>query len=120
RVRRPSDAKPHPESVEPRTDRAEVVASHVLDHALARRDRAEADEARSLDVIGPDAELSPAEPLDALDPEHVRAGPLDPGAEAGEEAAEILDVRLARGVADHGLAAGRHRRHDRVLGAGDA
>ena len=34
-----------------------------------------------------------------------------------EEAAEILDVRLAGGMADDRLALGEHRRHDRVLGA---
>ena len=36
-----------------------------------------------------------------------------------EEAAEILDVRLAGGVPDHGLALGQHRRHHGVLRAGD-
>ena len=39
--------------------------------------------------------------------------------ERDEEPAEILDVGLARGMADHGLALGKRRRHDRVLGAHD-
>ena len=36
-----------------------------------------------------------------VDPEHVRADALDLGAERDEEAAEILDVRLAGGVHEH-------------------
>ena len=36
--------------------------------------------------------------------------------EGDEEAAEILDVRLAGGVPEHGLALGEHGCHDRVLG----
>ena len=41
---------------------------------------------------------------------------LDLRAERDQEAAEILDVRLARGVADHRLARVEHGGHDRVLG----
>ena len=52
-------------------------------------------------------------PLDAQD---VRLDPLDLRAERDEEAAEILDVRLAGRVADHGLALGEHGGHDDVLG----
>ena len=54
--------------------------------------------------------------VDALDPQHVRLDPLDLRAERDEEAAEILDVRLAGGVADHGLALGEDGGHDGVLG----
>ena len=63
--------------------------------------------------------LAAAEPVDALDVEHVRADALDLRSERDEKAAEILDVRLARGVADHGLALGERCRHDRVLGSHD-
>ena len=45
-----------------------------------------------------------------VDPEDVRADPLDLGADRDEEAAEILDVRLAGGVADDRLALRRARR----------
>ena len=70
-----------------------------------------------LDVIRADAVGAAAEPLDTLDVEDVRADPLDRRAETDEEAAEILDVRLAGGVPDDRLALGEDRRHDRVLGA---
>ena len=73
------------------------------------RDRGEADEAADLDVLGRDRPLPAAELLDAVDAEDVRLDPVDLGAERDEEAAEILDVRLAGGVADHRLA-GRERR----------
>ena len=69
-----------------------------------------------LDVVGADPPLAAGERLDALDPEHVRLDPLDVRAERDEEAAEILDVRLAGGVADHRLAGREHGGHDRVLG----
>ena len=62
-----------------------------------------------LDVLGADPVLAAAEPVDALDAQHVRADPLDLRAERDEEAAEILHVRLAGGVADHGLALARAR-----------
>ncbi len=54
-----------------------------------------------------------------MDVQHVRPDPLDLRADRDEEAAEILDVRLARGVAEHGLALGEHCGHDRVLGSHD-
>ena len=65
---------------------------------------------RHLDVVGADPPLASAQRLDALDAEDVRLDPLDVRAERDEEAAEILDVRLARGVADHRLARERARR----------
>ena len=68
-------------------------------------------------MLGPDRPLAPVERLDALDPEHVRLDPVDPSAQRDEEAAEILHVRLAGRVADHGLVAGQDGRHDRVLSA---
>ena len=53
---------------------------------------------------GADPPLAAGERVDAVDAEHVRLDPLDLGPERDEEAAEILDVRLAGGVADHRLA----------------
>ena len=102
---------------ERRDDRDQVVGLDVLDREIASRDRGEHGEARDLDVLGPDAIRAAAEPVDALDPENVRADSLDLGAEADEEAAEVLDMGLAGSVADDRLAFGEHRRHDRVLGA---
>ena len=65
---------------------------------------------------GRDAPVAAVQLGDALDAEHVRLDPLDLGAERDEEAAEILDVRLAGGVPDHRLALGEHGGHDDVLG----
>ena len=62
-----------------------------------------------------DAPRAAAELRDALDAEDVRLDPLDLRAERDEEAAEILDVRLAGRIPDHRLALGEHRRHDDVL-----
>ena len=96
-------------------DRDEIVGLDVLDHDLSSGRRCEADEARDLDVIGPDSVLASAELVHTLDVQHVRADALDPRTERDEEPAEILDVRLAGGVAEHGFAVGENRRHDRVL-----
>ena len=84
---------------------------------VAAGHRGEPDEAGGLDVLGPDPMLAPGEALDAVDPQHVRADPVDPRAERDEEAAEILDVRLAGGVHEDGLSLGEDGRHDGVLGA---
>ncbi len=51
--------------------------------------------------------------------QHVGADALDLRAEGDQESAEILDVRLARGVTHHGLALRERRGHDRVLGSHD-
>ena len=75
----------------------------------------EPDEARDLDVVRADPVLASAELVDACDVEDVRADALDLRAERDEEAAEILDVRLAGRVPEHGLALGEDGGHDRVL-----
>ena len=106
-----------PELPERRHDRDQVVGLDVLDREVAAGHRGEGGEARDLDVLRADPVDAAAEPVDALDAEDVRADPLDPGAERDEEAAEILDMRLAGGVADDRLALREHRRHDRVLGS---
>ncbi len=100
-------------------DGDEIVGLDVLDHDLSSGRRGEADEARDLDVVGPDSVLAPAELVHALDVQHVRADALDPRTERDEEPAEILDVRLAGGMAEHGFTVGENRRHDRVLGPHD-
>ncbi len=71
-------------------------------------------------MVRGDAPLAAAELRDALDPQHVRLDPFDPGAERAEEAAQVLDVRLAGGVAEHRLALRQDGGHDRVLGRHDA
>ncbi len=46
--------------------------------------------------------------------------PVDLGAHGHEGAGQVLDVRLAGGVPEHGPALGGDGRHERVLGPGDA
>ena len=58
----------------------------------------------------------PVRLVDSLDAQDVRLDPFDLRAERDEEAAEILDVRLAGRVPEDGLALGEHRGHDDVLG----
>ena len=99
---------------------ARSFGDEIRDRDVAAGHGRHPDEAPDLDVLGRDPPLATAEARDAADPEHVRLDSLDVGAERDEEAAEILDVRLARGVADHGLAFRENSRHDRVLGRHDA
>ena len=106
------DAEPR----ERRQDREQIPGLDVLDRDVAAGGGREADEAADLDVLGSDAPVAAVQLGDAVDAEDVRLDPLDLGAERDEEAAEVLDVRLAGGVADHRLALGEHRRHDDVLG----
>src|SRR5207244_2795284 len=87
-----------PEPLEGRHDRDEVAGLDLLDRDLAGGDRAEADEARYLDVVAADPVLAAAELRAALDAQDVRGDPVDVRTERDEEAAEVLDVRLAGGV----------------------
>src|SRR5581483_12235467 len=90
----------HPQPVEREQDRGQIARLDPLDREVAPRDRGEAHEAPDLDVLRADRPLAAAQALDASDAEHVRLDSLDLRAERDEEAAEILDVRLAGGVAD--------------------
>ena len=83
---------------------------------LAAGDARERHEAADLDVVGRDLVLAAVQALGAVDGQQVRADPLDVGAHLHEHAREILDVRLAGGVADHGRARRQRGRHQRVLG----
>ena len=105
-----------PELAEGRDDRDQVVRLDVLDRDLAARHRGERGEARDLDVLGADPVRAAAERGHADDLEDVRADAVDLRAQRDEEAAEVLDVRLAGGVADDRLALGEHGGHHRVLG----
>ena len=111
---------PHAEPLECGQDREEVIRRRALDRDVGARHSGEADEARHLDVLGADAVRAAAERLDAANAEDVRADAVDLGAERHEEAAEVLHVRLARGVPKHRLPLGEHRRHHGVLRPGDA
>ena len=68
-------------------------------------------------MLGPDAIGPAAEPVDSLNPKDIRADAAYLGPKSDEKTTEVLDVRLAGGVADDRLALGKHGRHDCVLGA---
>jgi hypothetical protein len=53
-----------------------------------------------------------------FDMDHVRARAVDLGAHLVEHAAELLDLRLARGVDERRPPFGQRRRHHQVFGAG--
>ncbi len=93
--------------------------STSVDDDLAARRGSEPDERRNLDVIRTDAEVAASELRLARDVEDVRADALDLRADRHEEAAEILDVRLAGRVAEDRLSLGEHGGHDRVLRSHD-
>ena len=101
-------------------DRVEIGLLDSVDRDVAARDRREPDEASDLDVIGSDVPFAAAQRLDPLDAQHVRLDPLDARTEGDEEAAEVLDVRLARRVAEDRLAGRQRGGHDGVLGRHDA
>src|SRR6476659_6128886 len=97
------DLERDPELAERRDDRDQIIGLDVLDrHVAAGRGR-ERREARDLDVLRPDPVLAAVELGHASDPHDVGADALDLRAERDEEVAEILDVRLAGGVADDRL-----------------
>ena len=94
--------------------RAQMLDAGVGDADLGARDGGEADERADFDVIGPDAMRRAAERAAAVDRELVRADAVDLRAERDEEMAEVLDVRLAGGVAkDRRARAPRRRRRAR-------
>ena len=63
--------------------------------------------------------LSSAELADTVDHQPLAADAFDARAHLHEEPAEVLHMRLARGVEDLGAALGQHRGEKDVLGAGD-
>src|SRR6266508_1254829 len=113
---RPLQLPAHAEPREAHLDRPQVVGDHVLDQQLAAGHHRQADEAADLGVVGTDGVLATAQPLDPADLQAVGADPGDPGAERVQEAAEVLHVGLAGGVADDRLAIGHGGRDDGVLG----
>ncbi len=72
-----------------------------------------------LDAVGQHAMLGAAEPRDALDLDHRRAGALDLGAHFHQKIGQIANFRLARGVADQCRPLGERRRHQGHMGAAD-
>ena len=116
----PSTARPDAQPLETQQRAPEIVGPHGIDGDLAVGDRGEADEAADLDVIGTDGVGRAAERTSAFDGVDVGADAVDLGAHGHQRPGEILDVGLAGGIAEHGAALGRDRRHQRVLRPGDA
>ena len=59
------------------------------------------------------------QPVDALDAQRRGADAVDLGAHLDEAIGDVADLRLARGVLDHGLALGKRRRHQHGMGGAD-
>ncbi len=75
-----------------------VVDAGVADAEVSPGRRGERHEASDLDVVGADAVLGAPELVAAVDGHHVRADAVDLRAHLHEQAGEVLDVRLRRGV----------------------
>src|SRR5207302_7406113 len=71
-----------------------------------------------LEVISHDCVLGAAELCNAVDDQELGADALDARAHRREEPAEVLHMRLTRGVEDLRATLGRHRREQDVLGPG--
>ena len=88
------------EPVEDEADHAQVVGDGVLDAQLAAGDAGQRHERADLDVVGRDLVRAAVQLGAAVDGQDVGADALDVGAHLHEHAREVLDVRLAGGVAD--------------------
>src|SRR5688572_28912026 len=71
-------------------------------------------------MIGTDRVRCTAERPSTLDGIDVRSDAGDLRAHGYQAAGQILNMRLAGGVPQHGASLGHDRRHQRVLGAGHA
>ena len=101
--------------------RLEVARLGVAQHDVAAGRRHRAQEGAGLDAVGHDAVRlrRRVQPVDALDADAARAVALDARAHRDQHLGQVGDLRLLRGVLEHGLALGQRRGHQQVLGAGD-
>ena len=97
----PSIARPDAEPIEADQRAAQVLGAHRIDRELAVGHRGEPDEPADLDVVGADRVCAAERPA-ALDGVAVGADALDLRAHRHQEAGEVLDVGLARSVAQNG------------------
>jgi len=70
-------------------------------------------------MVAPHIVIDSVELGHATDLQRVRADAVDPRAHLDQDHRELLDVRLARRVADDGAAGHEHRAEQRILGRGD-
>src|SRR5262249_42436035 len=81
---------------------SKVLDARALDADLRSRHRSETDERAHLDVVRPDPMRSAANALPTVNGHGVCSDPIDVRAEGAEEVREVLDVRLAGGIAKDG------------------
>ncbi len=105
------------DALEAAADHVEVVDAGVADAEVSPGRRGERHEASDLDVVGADAVLGAAQLVAAVDGHHVRADAVDLRAHLHEQAGEILDVRLRRGVLKGRRPGCQRGGHEGVLGA---
>ena len=114
------DARNHTQALEAEKGGAQVMGSHPLDGDRRIGDGREADEGTDLDVVGADGELGPGERSPSFDGQDIGADALNLGAHLHEQIGEVLDVGLARRIAQDGPSFRRRGGHEGVLGTGDA
>src|SRR6185312_7062429 len=98
----------------------QVLRPDRIDGDLAVGNCGEPDETADLDVIRTDRVPGADQWPTAFDSVDVGTDPFDLSTHGDENSGEILHVRLARGVSQHRPTLGHDRRHEGVLGAGDA
>ena len=102
-------------------ERLEIAELGALDEDVAALDHRGGDHVRAgLDAVGDDRVIERRElaAVGADDVDDVGAGAVHLGAHLVEDAAELLDLGLARAVDERGAALRERRGHHQVLGAG--
>jgi hypothetical protein len=95
-----------------------VLRDRFFDGRRTPGHRDERNERSDLHVIAENRVVDPLEPLDPVDGDRVRPDAHDAGAHLHERDAELLHVRLARGVVKHRPATREDGREKRVFGRG--
>ena len=98
---------------------AEVLGGRASQGDLAPGDGSGHGEGAGLDTVGHGVVGGTAQPAAALDLDDVRGGALDICAHRLQQADEVVDLRLAGGRADGGVAVGQRGRQHGVLRAHD-
>src|SRR6266496_5067726 len=114
------EPRPHAEPLEREYGRAQIVAADAVDRNRAAGDGRQSDERPDLDVVRPHGMRRRLERAATFDRQGIAADAVDGGPECYEKARQVLHVWLGGGVAQHRGSARSRRRHQRVLGAGDA
>src|SRR5262249_966441 len=113
------DHRSNAKALEAQQCAAKILAANRINGDLSVRDRRQADEASDFDVIRPDRVFRAAERVAPLDGKDVGPDSLDMRTHRDQCASEVLDVGLARRVAEHRSPLGRDRCHESVFRPGD-